>query len=257
MLESTFQHISGVGEKSERSLWSAGFTSWQSILDGGCRTPSSYSRRLRAGVLESVGRLSDGDHAYFRERLGGPLSWRAYSAFRGDACFLDIETTGLSPEHDEVTTVCVHSPRETRAFVAGQNLGDLEGFLEGFKFIATFNGARFDLPFLSRRLGLCFPQIHLDLMYPLRRLGFSGGLKGVEARLGLERDSAGVTGFDAVRLWRSFRSGRPVEVAGRRVCGGDALDLLLEYNREDAVNLEFLCDFVVGELTASCRRRMP
>jgi len=256
MLESTFQHLPGVGEKSERRLWEQGIISWDNLLEGGASITKNNIKRLRAGVLESRGRLDDCDHEYFRTRLGGSLSWRAFEPFKDHACYLDIETTGLSPAQSDVTTVCVHSNQGTQTFVLGKNMGELKSVLGGYKFIVSFNGARFDLPFLARRLDLSFPQIHLDLMYPLRSLGFRGGLKVIEKKLGLSRESDGVTGFDAVRLWRAYKKNRVIEVAGKRVGGKSALKLLVDYNREDTVNLERICDFVVGELTSSCRKHM-
>ena len=72
---------------------------------------------------------------------------------------------------------------------------------------------------------------HIDLRYVLRSLGYSGGLKGCEHQLGLDRgDLEGVDGFFAVLLWNEFqRSG------DKRV-----LETLLAYNIEDAINLEML-----------------
>jgi uncharacterized protein YprB with RNaseH-like and TPR domain len=69
---------------------------------------------------------------------------------------------------------------------------------------------------------------HFDLCYAARALGFNGGLKKLEATLGIERDEEvrGMDGYDAVRLW---------ELARREE--GEARRLLLAYNREDTVNL--------------------
>ena len=248
MLRSTFQHIRGFGQKSEKRLWGMGCTTWDRVLDRDFGLPGETHRRLKAGVLESMGRLDALDHGYFRETLGGRLAWRAYGAFRDHACFLDIETTGLSPKTSKVTTVCVHSRKKTKSYILGRNLEELKGDLEGYKYLVTFNGARFDLPFLSQALGLEFGQLHLDLVYPLRRLGYSGGLKSIECQLGVERSTEGVDGFDAVRLWHAYRSGKAVDVAGRRVGGEDALELLVRYNEEDTVNLQGITEHVIGEL---------
>jgi len=70
----------------------------------------------------------------------------------------------------------------------------------------------------------------VDLRYPLRRIGFTGGLKSIEREMGVERDRRVeyMTGEDAVYLWRLW------ERQGRR----NALDLLIEYNAEDCKNLK-------------------
>jgi uncharacterized protein len=246
MLESTFQHIPGVGEKTERRLWEKGCTRWGSLLESDFSLPADVHRRLKAGALESIGRLEALDHAYFRDRLPRKLAWRAFNAFRAHACYIDIETTGLSPGYAHVTTVCVHGPYGTKSYVRGRNLEELADDLEGYKYIVSFNGARFDLPFLERGMGLKFRQIHLDLLHPLKALGFRGGLKAIERELGISRGSAGVGGLDAVYLWHAYRSGRPVEVAGKKVAGEDALEMLVAYNRDDTVNLERLAELTVA-----------
>jgi len=109
-------------------------------------------------------------------------------------------------------------------------MDDIVEEFEKYDFLVTFNGARFDLPFIRRE----FPQadldkLHADLMYPLRRISLTGGLKKIEVELGITRseDVAGITGFDAVRLWHQYERGDQ-----------EALELLLEYNRADIVNLE-------------------
>lgn len=249
MLVSTFQHIPGVSEKREQDLWAKGCVTWDHLLEADYGLPSRKYDKIKEGVIESMDRLAALDRVFFRDSLGSRLSWRAYSHFREHACFLDIETTGLSAQYAHVTAVCVHGSRGTKSYIADDNMHLLADDLEEYKYVVTFNGARFDLPFLSRSMGLVFPQIHLDLLYPLKSLGLRGGLKNVEKQLGMSRDTDGVTGYDAVRLWHAYKNDRSVEVAGRRVKGKDALDLLVEYNREDTVNLEKLADYAVKELS--------
>ena len=86
-------------------------------------------------------------------------------------------------------------------------------------------------------------QIYLDLVHPLRRLGFVGGLKAIESQVGILRseETTGLGGFDAVRLWRAYNRG-----------DDDALDLLLEYNMEDVVNLEPLAELAYEGLRSLC-----
>jgi uncharacterized protein YprB with RNaseH-like and TPR domain len=131
---------------------------------------------------------------------------------------------------------------------------ELPGHLEGYRYIVTFNGARFDLPFLTERLGIRFQHLHMDLLYPLRELGHKGGLKAIETELGMRRSTEGVDGLDAVRLWHAYRHDREVHVAGKRLKGDEALKLLVEYNKEDTVNLEALADYAVAALTKRVMR---
>ena len=105
--------------------------------------------------------------------------------------------------------------------------------------LVTFNGARFDVPFLEQSFDLSLEYPHLDLLYPCRQIGLDGGLKAIERTIGLERDRPDVSGEDAVRLWREYERGDE-----------GALETLVSYNREDAVNLRTLADTVTERLHA-------
>ena len=110
--------------------------------------------------------------------------------------------------------------------------------LDGVGTIYTYNGKRFDLPFIRSRLRLDLEAefSHCDLMYDCWRHNLYGGFKAVEQQLGIPRRLTGVGGFEAVMLW------------WRYVNEGDqsALDLLLEYNREDVMNLPVLREKLAG-----------
>lgn len=104
--------------------------------------------------------------------------------------------------------------------------------LEGVETICTYNGTRFDLPVIRRRLGLDLAaefRTH-DLMYDCWRHGLYGGLKRVEEQIGIFRRSKGIDGRDAMRFWSLYEN------------GGDekALEILLAYNRDDVLNLPVL-----------------
>lgn len=259
MLEQTFCHIYGIGEATEEKLWKMGVTCWNDFLEGKSEirlTPESR-RKLTAGILESRCRLDEGDHNYFRQALGTNSAWRAFETFRDDAVCLDIETTGLSPDDNMVTTVCLHSDRETKAYVAGKNLNRLQKDLDKYKYLVTFNGIRFDIPFLKRRLNTRVSQIHLDLMYPLRTLGYQGGLKSIEKQLGLQRDTDGVGGMDAVYLWHAYKNNTPYKILGEKFKGQDALNLLVEYNTEDTVNLMQLAEITFEKMREKTRKKFP
>jgi hypothetical protein len=151
--------------------------------------------------------------------------------------YLDIETTGLSAEWDEITVVGIHLVRGNGAsFVqlVGQDVtsDNLLRTLEGVNILYTYNGSGFDLPFIRTRLGINLAGRfeHCDLMYHCWRNNLYGGFKSVERQLGIERRLKGVSGYEAVRLWWRYANDYDQ----------DALATLLEYNREDVVNLEAL-----------------
>ncbi len=108
--------------------------------------------------------------------------------------------------------------------------------------VVTFFGTGFDLPIIRRRFPhLGMDQIHVDLCPALRQVGITGGLKRIEHQLGIERSAAtrGLTGLDAVRLWRQAQRGY-----------ASAMDTLIAYNREDTVNLALLADHAYRSLRA-------
>ena len=249
MLKQTFVHIPGVGEVIERRLWERGIVTWSDALD----TPEppevfsparwDYARRL---LERSAAALERRNHRHFTRDLKSKYHWRAWPEFRTRTAYLDIETTGLESS-DEVTVVGLYDGERVRSFVAGENLNELPEALERYALLVTYNGACFDLPFLRRCVpGLELHQLHVDLMYPLRALGLRGGLKAVERRLGIARDSdiAHLDGWDAVRLWQEWRRGRRA-----------SLELLLRYNAADIENLEILMEHVYQEMRA--RANMP
>ena len=75
------------------------------------------------------------------------------------------------------------------------------------------------------------PQVHIDLRYLLKSLGYSGGLKGCEKKAGIDRgELEGIDGYFAVHLWNDYQKNHNQK----------ALETLLAYNIQDVVNLETL-----------------
>ncbi len=241
MLRQTFLHIPGISYRTEERLWRSGIGSWDDV--GGDRA-SGLPRHLRRVLEEEITRSEDalrkGKYRYFSVRLPSREHWRAWPDFRDSAAYLDIETTGLDIGRDALTVVGVYDGHRRRSFVKGQNLEELPAALEEARLLVTFNGSRFDLPFLRRSFPrMRLDQLHLDLINPLHRLGYWGGLKRIERRLGIERseETVGLNGFDAVGLWADYESGND-----------DALERLLAYNMEDVVHLEPLAEFAYASL---------
>ena len=236
-IENTFVGVPGVGERTEQKLWRAGVTHWD-------RFDGSVVGRTRAERIEEFidvarDRLARNDARFFDEAFPSGSRWRLYENFREGACFLDIETTGLSQHRDEVTVVSIHRGGETTTLVRGDDLSreSLAAEFDAAELLVTFNGARFDVPFVERAFDLDVDLPHIDLLSPCRRLDLTGGLKSIERAVGIGRDGPEITGRDAVRLWHRHERG-----------DDDALDRLVAYNRDDTENLRTLMDVVANRL---------
>jgi uncharacterized protein YprB with RNaseH-like and TPR domain len=232
MLRHTFCHLPGVGAKTERQLWLAGLTTWEAVLDReGPRTPAKPPRRLPAALLrESVAEHARGNLAWFDQRLPAAESWRLFADFRARCAYLDIETTGMDA-WDQITTIALYGGGVVRTYVHGRNLADFARDVAQFDVLVTYNGKSFDVPFIERCLRCRLGQTHIDLRYVLAGLGVRGGLKSCERQMGVPRPGLeDVDGYVAVLLWHDFQ----------RRDNPRALESLLAYNVQDAVNLETL-----------------
>lgn len=151
--------------------------------------------------------------------------------------YLDIETTGLSRHYADLTVIGIALDNGGKHQVVQLIEDDLYETkllecLEGVDEIYTYNGSRFDLPFIKVKLGVdlkkCFR--HTDLMYDCWRNNLKGGLKAVERLLDIKRNLTDVDGYLAVQLWFDYVNNN----------NKHALRTLLEYNQEDVVNLRTL-----------------
>ncbi|MGO9415919.1 MAG: ribonuclease H-like domain-containing protein [Syntrophobacteraceae bacterium] len=235
MLRHTFVHLPGIGLKTERSLWQNGIHSWEFFHDkhGWMLTPFGPGKyaALRSRLEVCRERLCALDPAYFAGALAQQHLWRLFADFRQCAAFIDIETTGLGGPYDHITTATLYDGREVFYYIYGDNLDAFALDLRKYKILITYNGSCFDLPFIRNYFRVAVDHIHIDLRYLLRSLGYSGGLKGCEKSLGLDRaELNGVDGYFAVLLWREYRKTGNVK----------ALETLLAYNMADTVNLETL-----------------
>lgn len=238
MLTRTFIHVPGVGERRERDLWRKGYTDWDRFRRD---HPSGAWKDLITSRLD-VGRAA--------RDLPRREAWRVLSDFADRTAYLDIETEGLGVARDRITCVGLSDGREVEIFVRGENLSDFPRAIRKYDLIVTYNGSCFDLPVLQSN----FPSLdfgrfrHVDLRYPLNRIGLRGGLKKIEETLGLSRADAvqGVDGYMAVLLWRAYRRGHP-----------RALETLIRYCLEDVVHLKPLAAHVYNRLTNDLPFRVP
>jgi len=152
--------------------------------------------------------------------------------------YLDIETD----RQGEVCVIGIFS--ESSGFIQfyGDNVtaANVENALSGAEIIVTFNGDMFDLPTLDKRFNLDLKGTcsSLDLLKVKRNLGLKGGLKELEKTYGIPRKTEGVDGYKAILLWEKYQK------RGHK----KALRLLLEYNKEDVLNLVRLEEILEEQL---------
>jgi len=233
--ENSFILLPGIGEKTERNYWKDGLTHWDHLKDSG-----KLSDEKKDFLHKSERNLEVGNSAFFKDKMPNKALWRIYENFSEQACFFDIETTGLSKKRNKVTTVSFYRNGESKTLIRGQDLTRErleEEFFES-KMLMSFNGKRFDAPFLEHNFDLNLELPHVDLMYPAKRVGLSGGLKKIEKQLQIERELEDLDGREAIKLWKKY------EKHGDK----QALQKLVKYNQYDTENLQDLMEIVAERL---------
>lgn len=240
MLKHTFQHLYGIGERTEKRLWANGIICWEEFLNTPGRTGLPlWLRDLACQELEhSLAALERRDAQYFSDRLPAAVQWRLYPEFGQRIGYLDIETTGPAVHASALTVIGVYDGVHPQVYVRGKNLVDFVEAIAEFTLLVTYNGKGFDLPVLRRVFGLPLAHAHIDLRSPLATLGYKGGLKKIERAVGLEREGplALLDGWGAVLLWQYYEAGEDA-----------ALETLLRYNLEDVIHLPTLLALVYNQ----------
>ena len=237
MLKHTFLHVPRVGPKTEAKLWQRGILSWEDYLTNSGQSGLDIRSQLNLDkyIESSLEALGCGDAVFFEHLLPKREIWRIYPEFRDRSVFLDIETTGIGRQGDYITIIGLFDGRQIKTFIKGQNLEDFATELKNYSVMVTYNGKCFDIPFIESEFkDFKFTQAHIDLRYFLYRLGYSGGLKGVEVNVGIQRGKGlqDMDGYLATVLWQKYLEGDE-----------RALGALVRYNIEDVVNLKYLMEF--------------
>lgn len=230
MLTATFSVFKGLSPQSEMKLWQRGLLSWKEFQCNREHVP--FSPNKTASVLQQIKEaevaLESGLSDWFLKRLVSADKPRIYPHFRNHIRYIDIETTGCSRD-SEITSIAVYDGSALQVFVKGFNLHCFPKVLTDAKILVTFNGARFDLPFIRKHFGLDLAYSHIDLLGVTRAYGYSGGLKACEKKMGIDRGTlAGTDGLEAVRLWWHFSHYHDFK----------ALRKLVAYNCMDVLTLE-------------------
>ncbi len=147
---------------------------------------------------ESARALREKRYGFFLDLLKPSDHWRILSICLKDALFLDIETTGLSHDLHYVTVIGALQRGHFYQWSWPEPLNELRELISAAPLIVTFNGKRFDLPFLARHTDIPQPKAHVDLVFIAKAAGLSGGQKAVEDALGFTRPD-NLQGFEGPR----------------------------------------------------------
>ena len=237
MIDQTFLHCPGVGQKTEARLKSLGFLSWQDCLDRSNDLPFSHSRKqlFLHAIENSLAALQKMDLAYLSCHLPTREHWRILAQYFPEATFFDIETTGLSSYDSFTTVIAAYHKQELQTFVYEENLGDFLQLVDQSKLLVAFNGNSFDIPFLEKSFNI--PVIgcpHIDLRWIFYHRGYTGGLKAIEKQLAIHRPAAvrSVDGREAVLLFNRWQSGdSSARIKLIRYCQTDVLATYLSAGR--------------------------
>ncbi|MGX5679975.1 ribonuclease H-like domain-containing protein [Schumannella luteola] len=224
--------VPGVGPGVESRLRAEGVTDWRRLSENLHLVPRSARGRAQDHIDLLLAALADEDINALAGWLPRPQWWRLAMSFPSRVLAVDIETTGLSPHYHRLTLIGWGTSTRYSALTAPQFLGGPEPFLTALaesKMLLSFNGVRFDVPFLNATLGgLPWPQAHVDLRHVVRGAGLQGGQKKLEVELGVVRPVGlqEMSGEVAPGLWYQYERGDL-----------GALSKLIEYNYADVAGL--------------------
>ena len=177
------------------------------------------------------------------------LYWcKLYDKLKHHSLCLDIETTGYN---GEISIIGLYKPKdgpiECESLIKGENLNyeNLKRMLVNCRMLITYNGISFDIPKVKKEFPGTIPDgiPVIDLYRFARKLGLNTNLKILENMLAVER----IYAFSkkrriAVKLWKRYVAYNDTQ----------ALSMLLEYNKQDTINLypiaEQLVDMVYEKL---------
>jgi uncharacterized protein YprB with RNaseH-like and TPR domain/predicted nuclease with RNAse H fold/adenylate kinase family enzyme len=261
--------MAGVGHATEQRLWRNGYQSWdhlwQALNSGWSSSDVLRDRFVQTSLFDDLGPrqkhprtlawldcLDESrqswkklNYRFFTDLLRPSDQWRLLTSVMKDALFLDIETTGLSSDLHYATVIGALYQGMFHQWVWPQPLDELRELLQSARILVTFNGRRFDVPFLQSHVpDLTFPDAHIDLLYIASAAALKGGQKVIEEKLGLKREDGirDLSGREAVLAWCSGLYGDQ-----------KAYRQLLKYNRADVEMMPQLATRLCSKLASSAK----
>ncbi|MGD9569009.1 MAG: ribonuclease H-like domain-containing protein [Sedimentibacter sp.] len=180
----------------------------------------------------------------------------SFNSLIEEAFFIDIETTGLSREYSNIISITVLLSEKGRSYIhqifceykidEPEALKYLKDLIKTKKYIITYNGNTFDIPFLESKFqkhNINFDLelfIKIDLYNWIRQLknkfeieNFK--LKTVEKHFNIKREDT-LCGKDIITLYEAYRIEPRKEFSY----------LIMQHNYEDVFNLPILFNNIIN-----------
>jgi len=175
-----------------------------------------------------------------------PSHWKnLYQKFKHQALCIDVEATYWN---GPISVIGVYRPKEGEidytAYVRGDNLTaeNLKQAFTGCELLITFNGLNYDVPEIEKQFPGVLPKNIpvIDLYLLAKELKLDTGLQVLENTFKIFR-KAEVEGkrHISTKMWRKYEQKKDKR----------ALNTLIEYNRQDAINLYPLAEKIMEMIT--------
>lgn len=241
LLYSSFKQIDGISEKQECKYWNSGTITLAQLLDEIRIQKSFYPCELEKSLLDNLSDLQagriDNIFAGLQKKSNQKDLYRIAYSFPRETMFLDIETTGLSTIYHYITLIGWLIDGQYNFWLPGMDISSFYDALRKAKLIITFNGIRFDCPFIQETLGISeiSKKPILDLMYLCRNFGYKKGQKNIESALKFKRPANLIDcdGKEAIALWYQFLFG-----------DNSSLKKLISYNFYDIKGMTYILDYI-------------
>ena len=228
MLTRSLCCFKGISVDAESRLWRDGCLSWRHLKQHAERHFSLKKAEALTAQLPFYEKALESCLVdFFVGNLPCGYKLRIFPEFHEHLAFIDIETTGLD-RRDNITVIGLWHRGKITTFVRGRNLSDFIQAWKSLSLLLTFNGSRFDIPFIMRTFGFTVHPPHIDLFCESQIHGLKGGLKTIERELGFTRtlEESG-NGKEAVQLWHRYTTENDDK----------ALEKLIAYNNRDVLSL--------------------
>lgn len=246
MLRNAFEMFKGIGPGAVQKLEAGGVRCWRDALVDceGLPVGPKARKTLALELPRAIERFEAGDTLFFDDILKPKDAWRLFSSFPERCVCFDVETTGLSPDTDDITVISSYRPatRELRVFIRHENLDEFPSSLREGDVLVGFHSRGFDTPFIKKHFGSRLPRFaQIDTRWVLHAMGIKGGLKAIEAdHFGISRpeDLVGFDGMEAVLAWEQWMEHRD----------RSARDTLVRYCCADSYVLDYIVRTACREL---------